>query len=52
MQSDSTLKTEEVDNNMFGTETINAIEEGRRIALDPTIDGYSNIEDLKKALEV
>ncbi|MBO4555926.1 MAG: type II toxin-antitoxin system RelB/DinJ family antitoxin [Elusimicrobiales bacterium] len=28
-----------------------AIEEGRRIAADPNIKGYSSIEELKKSLE-
>ncbi|WP_077368370.1 type II toxin-antitoxin system RelB/DinJ family antitoxin [Anaerosalibacter sp. Marseille-P3206] len=32
--------------------TIRAIEEGRKIAYDDTVKGYSNIDDLKKALEV
>lgn len=32
--------------------TIAAIEEGRRIAYDENIKGYSNMDDLKKALEV
>lgn len=31
-------------------ETIEAIEEGRRIARDPNVKGYTNIEDLKAAL--
>ena len=29
-----------------------AIEEGRRIAGDPNVKGYSSIEDLKAALEI
>ena len=32
-------------------ETIEAIEEGRRMLYDPTTPKYSNMEDLKKALE-
>lgn len=32
--------------------TSSAIEEGRRIADDESIEGYSDIEDLKKALGV
>ena len=32
--------------------TVSAIEEGRKIAYDDTIKGYSNINDLKKALEI
>ncbi|MGP1459191.1 MAG: type II toxin-antitoxin system RelB/DinJ family antitoxin [Treponema sp.] len=32
--------------------TASAIEEGRKIAYDDTVTGYSNINDLKKALEV
>ncbi len=31
--------------------TLAAIEEGNRIASDPTVKGYTNIEDLKKALD-
>ena len=31
--------------------TVAAIEEGRRIAADPSVKGYSNIDDLKAALE-
>ena len=40
------------DLNSFGPETIKAIDEGRRIARDPSVQGYSDMEDLKKALEV
>lgn len=32
--------------------TVAAIEEGRRIAQDKSIKGYSNMDDLRKALEV
>ena len=32
--------------------TVAAIEEGRRIASDSSVKGYSTIEDLKAALEV
>jgi DNA-damage-inducible protein J len=32
-------------------ETIAAMEEGRRIASDPNVKGYSSMEELKKALE-
>ena len=32
--------------------TAAAIEEGRRIAADPNVKGYSSIEELKAALEV
>ena len=31
--------------------TVAAIEEGRRIAADPKVKSYSNIDDLKAALE-
>lgn len=31
--------------------TLAAIEEGRRIARDPSVRGYTNMEDLKAALE-
>lgn len=33
-------------------ETLEAIEEGRRMALDPNVPSYDNIEDLRKALDV
>lgn len=33
-------------------ETIEAIEEGRRLAMDPKAPSYDNIEDLRKALDV
>ena len=32
-------------------ETLEAIEEGRRMALDPNVPSYDNIEDLRKAVE-
>lgn len=32
--------------------TIAAIEEGRRIAFDPSVKGYRNMEDLKAALDL
>ena len=32
--------------------TAAAIEEGRRIASDPSVKGFSGIDDLRKALEV
>ena len=32
--------------------TIAAIEEGRRIASDPSVKGYRNMEDLKAVLEL
>ncbi len=32
--------------------TIAAIEEGRKIALDSNVEGYNNIDDLRKALKV
>lgn len=31
--------------------TILAMEEGRRIASDPSVKGYTSMEELKKALE-
>lgn len=34
------------------SETIKAIEEGRRVALDINIKAYDSIEDLKKELEI
>lgn len=38
--------------NVPNAETVEAIEEGRRIAYDKSVKGYKNIEDLKKALDV
>ncbi len=38
--------------NTYSIETVKAIEEGHRIARDPSVSGYSNIDDLKKALDV
>ena len=32
-------------------ETVAAIEEGRRIANDPNVKGYTSMDDLKKALD-
>ena len=32
--------------------TVNAIEEGRRIALDKSAESYSNIDELKAALDI
>lgn len=37
---------------LFNNRTIAAIEEGRRIAYDDSVKGYSNMDDLKRALEV
>ena len=39
------------DLNSFGPETMMAIEEGRRIARDSSVQGFSDIEDLRAALE-
>ncbi len=33
-------------------ETLEAIEEGNRIAYDSNVPSYANIEDLRKALDV
>ncbi|MDO5301216.1 MAG: toxin-antitoxin system protein [Tissierellia bacterium] len=33
-------------------ETINAIEEGRKIAKDESFKSYENMDDLRRALEV
>lgn len=33
-------------------ETLEEIEEGRRLAMDPNVPSYDNIEDLRKALDV
>lgn len=32
--------------------TVNAIEEGRRIASDKSVESYSNIDELKAALDI
>ena len=32
--------------------TVNAIEEGRRLASDKSAEGYSNIDELKAALDI
>ena len=37
---------------MPNKETLEAIEEGRRLAMDPSTPSYDNIEDLRKALDV
>lgn len=37
---------------LLNNRTIAAIEEGRRIAYDDSVKGYSNMDDLKRALEV
>lgn len=39
-------------NPRFNTETLQAIEEGRKIARDRNVVGYTNMDDLRKALEV
>lgn len=41
----------EVRRDVPNAETIAAIEEGRRIANDPNVKGYDNMEDLIRALE-
>ena len=35
----------------FSAETIEAMEEARRISRDPSVKGYASVEELKKALE-
>ena len=40
------------DLNGYNSETILAVEEGRRIANDLNVSGYKDITDLRKALEV
>lgn len=35
----------------FNKETIEAIEEGRKIAKDPNVKGYYTVDELKKAME-
>lgn len=34
----------------YNKETIEAIEEGRKIAKDPNVKGYHTVDELKKAL--
>lgn len=36
----------------WNRETIEAVEEGRKIARDPSVNGYSDMEELRKALEI
>lgn len=36
----------------FNKETIEAIEEGRKIAKDSNVKGYHTVDELKKALEL
>ena len=36
----------------WNRETIEAVEEGRKIARDPAVKGYTDMEELRKALEV
>lgn len=40
------------DLNSYGPETMKAFEEGHRIAHDSSVPGYTNIDDLRNALEV
>ncbi len=40
------------DLNSYGPETMKAIAEGQRIAHDSSVPGYTNIDDLRNALEV
>ena len=35
----------------FSPATLEAMEEARRISRDPSVKGYDNMEDLKRALE-
>lgn len=35
----------------FSAETLEAMEEARRISRDPSVKGYASVEELKKALE-
>ncbi len=41
----------EVELPRFSAETIEAMEEARRISRDPNVKGYATVEELKKALE-
>ena len=36
----------------WNRETIEAVEEGRKIARDPAVKGYPDMEELRKALDV
>lgn len=36
----------------YNKETLEAIEEGRKIAKDPNAKGYHSVDELKKALEL
>ncbi len=40
-----------VEKPMFSEETLQAMEEARKIAKDPRVPGYTNMEELEKALE-
>lgn len=40
-----------IDENLPNKETIEAIEEGRRLAKDPKVKKYNNMKDLIEALE-
>lgn len=42
----SSLKSEK-----YNKVTVEAIEEGRKIAKDPNVKGYHTVDELKKALE-
>ena len=43
----SSLKSEK-----YNKVTVEAIEEGRKIAKDPNVKGYHTVDELKKALEL
>lgn len=43
----SSLKSEK-----YNKETVEAIEEGRKLAKDPNAEGYHTVDELKKALEL
>ena len=36
----------------YNKETVEAIEEGRKLAKDPNAEGYHTVDELKKALEL
>ena len=48
----SEIEIEAEDGSNTLQETLDAIEEGRRLARDPNVKGYKSIEELRKALEV
>ena len=54
-RSDKEIKEQEISSSLelekYNKVTASAIEEGRKIAKDPTVKGYHTVDELKKALE-